>query len=95
MDSIVSDTGVFETYGGGINGISLSYNTPFVEGGTIVTEIVSPGWSIVDVVNLSPGCKVVFRLLEATYLDFSFTTKFALNGVQCEGNVVRHVVPTP
>jgi hypothetical protein len=91
----VSETGVFETYGGNINGIALSYNTPFVEGGQIVTEVVSPGWSIVDVVDLSPGCKVVFRLETGTYLDFVFTTKFTLNGVECEGNVVRHNNPTP
>lgn len=91
----MSDTGVFETYGGGVNGITLSYNTPFVEGGTIVTEILPEGWNIVDVVDLSPGCKVVFRLEMVTYLDFAFTTKFTLNGVECEGNVVRHVVPIP
>lgn len=95
MDSISSDTGVIETLGGAIDGVSVLFNRNYDEVTEMLYRGISEGWEYAEASNFDGKIKLTFNKDQATYEDFTFAVEVFLNGVSCMVLVQRVILPTP
>lgn len=95
MDSISSDTGVIETTGGAIDGVSVLFNRNYDEVGQMYYRGISEGWEYAESSNLDGKLKLTFSKDQATYDNFTFAVEVIIDGQSCMVLVQRVNVPTP
>lgn len=95
MDSITSDTGVIETYGGAIDGVSVLFNRDYDEVTEMFYRGISEGWEYAESSNFDGKLKLTFTRDQATFDNFTFAVEVILNSISCMVLVQRVNVPTP
>lgn len=95
MDSIASDTGVIETYGDAIDGVSVLFNRDYDEVTEMLYRGISEGWEYAESSNFDGYLKLTFTRDQATLDNFTFAVEVILNSISCMVLVQRVNVPTP